>query len=260
MTQSLQDLLDQVRNVEAEPAEWARLQTRVAEAMVDAQTVVTATAGVARPSPSVQSAAVVRPGGWATWLGGGVAAGALIAAAFVGARSLPGLPAEGELPSAPSGSMAWQPVVLDAPFEQTRAEIWSTPKRHRNKARTSPRRSEATVPPAVERDVVPTPPAVPSPPEVRPLGESDVEYDRRHLAPIDAALQARQPRRALELLAAFRPRKLANYASALEAIARCNAGELEAGKRLGEQTLPRLTNRGIARRVATACGLASATE
>jgi hypothetical protein len=263
MTQSLQELLAQVRSAEAEPVEWAKVQARVVGAMASPKSVVTyggndtvALANAAQRAVTHHTVSA-HHGSLTTWLGGGVAAGVVVAGLLLTSQQHAAL-SECETCVNVEPALSPHPIVLDALIPEFGAETWS-PRVQSRKSRKAPvaagQRTEVAIAPA---------PASTEPaslgPEVRQLGESDVEYDRRHLAPIDAALQAHQPGQALQLLSAFKPRKLTNYARALRAIALCGAGQAAEGKRLGAQTLPQITNRGLARRVQTACKVSPTNE
>lgn len=248
MTQSLQELLATVRSVEPEAAEWSGVQARVSTALNAAPLVTNGSNDAAFERRAAQGQAT-RSGGFTMWLGGGIAVGAVVAGLMFATQSA-GPFAQVVGTDTPTGAFTSHPIdlgVIDGP----RAEKWSP----RREARMRVRRPAQTQP-ITAPDSAPVSSTNNAPqPRVSAMGESDVEYDRRHLAPIDAALQAHQPLQALELLAAFEPRKLTNYARALEAIARCNLGQAEQGKQVGQRALPQLTNQGLARRVRAACEL-----
>jgi hypothetical protein len=255
MTQPLEELLAQVRSAEAEPVAWAEMQTRVVRAMASTKPMVTqgsnGPGASSNASPQTLATSHISP---STWLGAGIAAGVVVAGLLL-TNQRPAL-FESEARRGDEPALSPHPIVLDALIPESGAEVWSPrTKSSKTRATSIPEHRQAQT-----LDVPAKPGPAPAAPEARELGESDVEYDRRHLAPIDAALQAHQPRKALELSSAFKPRKLTNYARALRAIALCGVGQSSEGKRLGEQTLPQLTNRGLARRVQTACKLSRASE
>lgn len=255
MTQSLQELLEQVRSAEAEPAEWAGLQTRVLSALCDGNPAVTSRDNEAAPaSAAVRPTVVTRGGGPTAWLGGGIAVGAVVAGLMLASRAGSEL-TESERSADNGRVLAPHPIVLDAVIPDLGAGAWSTRATSR-KARSAPHAhgevADTASLPQAELNVGAS--------EVRELGESDVEYDRRHLAPIDAALHAHRPDQALRLSNAFTPRKLTHYARALKAIALCEVGQTVEGQHLAQQTLPQVTNQGLARRVQNACKPSPANE
>jgi hypothetical protein len=251
VSQSLQELLENVQAAEPDATEWAGVQSRVLSAMSSASSGVThGHDDFVEPSDAAPHVETTRTTNW-KWLGGGLAMGGVVAGLLLANQPGADAPSDSENSTRIEPVLAPHPVVLDAIIPEFGAEVWS-PRATSRKARAHARVAAASEVP----NEIASAPATPKS-EVRALGESDVEYDRRHLAPVDAALQAHQPRQALQLLAKFQPRKLTSYAQALRAIALCTAGEGDAGKRLGEQTLPQLTNRGLASRVQAACKLRS---
>lgn len=252
MTQSLHELLANVRAAEAEPIEWTKIEARVVDALANAKPTIDEDVQDATvPSPPRQGvASSLNPAGTNNWiarLGGGVAVGVAVAGLVWSTHQAAETRSESSREPTSEPMLASHPMKLDVFLPASNAE--------RCPARFT-RREARAAPPIPPEPIAERPQAnIEVPPETFALGESDVEYDRRHLAPIDAALHANEPRKALQLLAAFRPRKLANYAAGLRAIALCNAGEKAQGKRLAQRTLSELTNRGLASRMSTACGL-----
>lgn len=273
----LQEMLGRVRAAEPDASEWAAVQSRVLNEMSAAGTSLSGGKGSAATEPS----AAIRSG-WKPGLGTSGAIGFVIAGLVL--ANLPGaVLSDGECCPHTAPEFAAHPRALDVPLPEPQAEVWSphvnarqrdgngrrrpndrderadgharnnavgnadntAHNRAYNNARSRAQQTES----AGVASFMGEPPAP-------VLGESDVEYDRRHLKPIDAALHAGKPREALALLAAFTPRALTSYASALRAIALCDAGETRAGKRLGVQTLPYVTNAGLSRRLHRACAIA----
>lgn len=279
MTRPMDDFLSRVNNAEPDAGQWAAFESRMQAQLESPMPADLQRAEAAAHSPPATQPLLARSSRASNWVGGGIAAGlALAGIALFGLRGVApqatdGIVVAGEqqadvaavdvasarLTSAANGlsSPANELAQQDGPAS---ASLQSTPNSVRADVRR-PRKADAakrgaTASPTMgasgERSVEPAPQA--------PLGESDVEYDRRHLVPIDAALQAQQPQTALKLLAAFQPKTLTNYAAGLRAIALCDAGQGAQGKSLAERTLPQLGHRGLVRRVEVACGLKAPSE
>lgn len=245
MTRAIEDLVSRVQGAQPTANEWARVSARIEKSLAS-MPVSASLPLVGSPFPSPT------PGSWSAWKSAGALLGGGIAVGLVWV----GLAASSSSPASPTGFHAQ--AVRDAQSVQM---VWAsegaaTPGAERwvrsdRVARGEVQRRPAGGSPALEPSV-----GFAAGVELKgatSLGESDVEYDRRHLVPVDAALQARRPARALELLAAFVPRKLTTYASALKAVALCDAGRRARGVELGNRVLPNITNGGLERRVRTAC-------
>lgn len=282
MSRSMHELLSQVNSAEPDPRDWAAIAQRVSATLANpAPADLQRAETVADSLPT--SPLLPRSSGVSLWVAGSVAAGVvLVGLAFVGARGLPSPSREAETVTSEPLSVTAERVVdvagraaervVSAPAAATLAvpvdgadshgalepelerRVPARPKSKQAARNSAARSGVATAGPEkeeVESEYV-APPA--------PLGESDVEYDRRHLVPIDAALQAHQPQEALKLLAGFKPRKLTHFAAGLHAIALCDAGYRPQGQSLAMRNLPKLGHRGLVRRVEVACGVKAPTE
>lgn len=241
MTKSLQELLNDVRAAEPDGAQWAELQRRVLQATTNA----TLPGACTRPTNAAATVAT-RPGRWTARIAGGVAAGFVVAGLTLALSQRPRDVASESLRDA-APVLAPTPPAPYLAYPEPHAETWSVQgvaHERRTKSPPSSRAHAAATLVEANRELASAP---------RELGESDVEYDRRHLAPVDAALRAGNARQALALLEAFEPRKLTSYVNGLRAVALCNAGQLEAGAQLGRRELPKITNPGLSHRVRTAC-------
>lgn len=250
MTKSLQELLNNVRAAEPEALQWAEFERRV----------LNATASVASPtkrganSTSTAPSTPTRPVAWTARLAGGVVAG-FVAAGLAVAISQRSMDVASESLRDAAPVFAPLPATPYLVYPEPHAEAWSLQggaHKRRAKSAVSPQGAAAVNLKADAVELASAPP--------RELGESDVEYDRRHLAPVDAALRAGNPRQALALLDAFEPRKLTSYANGLRAVALCDAGHIKAGWQLGRSELPKVTNPGLSRRVRAACQTSATKE
>lgn len=281
MRRPMDDFLSRVNSAEPDAGEWAAIDGRVRETLANPMPADMQRAEAAAQSlPAVRAAA--SPSGASSLWAGGIAAGLVVAGvAFFGLRGTSpqtgavefvngeqqgttaaievaerGGPAAREAAhgvSVPANELAHPTQRATSVVESTPSAVRTSAKRLRKSDEAAHEVSSLAVGASSERSQAESSTQV-------PLGESDVEYDRRHLVPIDAALQAHQPQTALKLLAAFRPKKLTNYAAGLRAIALCDAGQRTQGKPLAERTLPQLGHRGLARRVEVACGVKAPSE
>lgn len=257
MTRPLDELLSRVQGAQPSAAEWCDIQARVTAAMASAQVAASAAASSAVASSTVVSnksaltaGASAKSTAWGTWVVSSVATGVIaagLAVTYEGSKvSLQG-DALAAAVLVQQRTTHTEGLTLPGGLGESQSESWVPPPK--KTARPSAPATLPSTPAAIEAAV----------PEVQvrkePLGESDVEYDRRHLAAVDDALRAGEPSRALKLLEAFQPKRLHVYASSLRAIALCNAGARTAGVELGRRWLPQITNGGLKRRVKNACGL-----
>lgn len=90
-------------------------------------------------------------------------------------------------------------------------------------------------------------------PRRTPPASSPLLAEIRALEPVEAALRAGLPQRALQLLDGVRITQLVEHQSALRAIATCRAGRLSAGQRLAEEFQRRMPRSPFGHRVAAAC-------
>ncbi len=258
MTRPLEDLLSRVQAVQPNAAEWSGIQAKITAALASAEAAASVSAAAGANIVSVKGAlgsgASAHSTVWGSWLAGSVATGALAAGlAFGYQKSGSSLGGDALEPAALVQQRTGYTTAdaVQHGLVEPQSETW-VPSPRRVSRRTSHEkpasiRAEPASKAALETATVPL--------VNSPLGESDVEYDRRHLAAIDDALRVQDPRGALKLLAAFKPKKLHVYARALRAIALCEGGALAAGAELSRMLLPEITNGGLERRVRNACGL-----
>ncbi len=258
MTRPLEDLLSRVQAVQPNAAEWSGIQTKITATLASAEAAASVSAAASANMVSVKSALSSGASAHSTiggsWLAGSVATGAIaVGLAFGYQKSGSSMGGDAFEPAALVEQRTGYTTADAVPygFIEPQSEAW-VPSPRRVSRRTSHEKLASTrAEPASKADLETA--VVPLVNE--PLGESDVEYDRRHLAAIDDALRVQEPRRALKLLAEFKPKKLHVYARSLRAIALCEVGALAAGAELSRMLLPEITNGGLERRVRNACGL-----
>lgn len=251
MTRQLDKILERVRTVQPGAAEWSAIEARVTASMTSVSSAAAA-ASATKTSAVSSSVGATKGSVWATWVAGSVATGAVATGLVFAYHPGPaGLESQSAAPESLAPQLTEFPTRLNGnPLDGPTAESWpsSSVSPHRRSQR-------AAVPTSAPVNGSPPQPVIEATPvpETIATGESDVEHDRRHLAAVDSALRANDPRRALQLLSGFEPRKLHAYTQALRAIAFCNVGAQAKGAEIGRTVLPQVSNGGLERRVRHAC-------